>query len=79
MKKYIVEVYEHVTIWKNEKDQRHCEDGPAVIGSNGSKEWWLKGQKLTEEEFNERINPVKELTVVEIENLLGYRVKIVKG
>ena len=32
--------------------QRHREDGPAVEYANGSRAWWIDGEKLTEEEFN---------------------------
>jgi hypothetical protein len=55
----------------------HREDGPAIEFADGSKEWWVNGQQLTEQEFNAR--KVKELTVAEIEKLLGQKVKIVKG
>ena len=41
--------------WLNGK--LHREDGPAVEYSNGDKEWWLNDGELTEEEFNERMNP----------------------
>jgi hypothetical protein len=34
---------------------------------------------LTEDEFNRRTSKVKELTVAEISELLGYEVKVVKG
>jgi hypothetical protein len=34
---------------------RHREDGPAVEWADGSKEWWLSGQYVTEEEFNRRM------------------------
>ena len=32
--------------------QLHREDGPAVIYTNGTKEWWINNKRLTEEEFN---------------------------
>lgn len=32
----------------------HREDGPAVEFGNGYKEWWIGGEKITEEEFNQR-------------------------
>ena len=44
MPKYIVEKGEHGEIWKNEKGQIHREDGPAVINSDGTHEWWLNGK-----------------------------------
>ena len=56
----------------------HREDGPAVEYVDGSKSWYLRGHKYTESEFNAKMNPVKELSVAEIEKLLGYKVKIVK-
>ena len=62
--------------WINGK--RHREDGPAVIRPSGIKEWWLHDEEVTEEEFLKRTRPVEELTVAQIEQLLGKRVKIVK-
>jgi hypothetical protein len=60
-------------------DKRHREDGPAVVCFDGYKEWWLNGKVLTEEQFNEKMNPTaKEMTVEEISKLLGHEVKIVK-
>jgi len=56
----------------------HREDGPAVEWADGNFIWYLNGVSMTEEEHREAINPTKELTVSEIEALLGYRVKIVK-
>jgi hypothetical protein len=63
--------------WLN--GELHREDGPAVEFADGGKEWWLNDKRLTEEEFNEKMNPtVKEMTVEEISKLLGHEVKIVK-
>jgi len=62
--------------WVNGK--RHHEDGPAIECADGTKAWYLRGKKVTEKEFNRRIAKVKELTVAEISELLGYEVKIVK-
>ena len=58
--------------------ERHREDGPAIEYTDGDKEWFLNGKQLSEEEFNARMSPTKELTVAEIEKLLGHRVKVVK-
>jgi hypothetical protein len=55
----------------------HREDGPAVIWADGTKRWYLNGKRLTETKFNERKSG-KHLTVAEIEELLGHKVKIVK-
>lgn len=38
-------------------DKRHREDGPAIEYSNGNKVWYINGEKLTEEEFNNRTKP----------------------
>ena len=56
----------------------HREDGPAIEYANVSKFWFLNGQQLTQEEYQKRMNPAKELTVAEVEKLLGHQVKIVK-
>ena len=58
--------------------KRHREDGPAYEYYDGTKDWFLEGTHYTEAEFLKKINPPKELTVSEVEKLLGYPVKIVK-
>ena len=57
-------------------NQLHREDGPAVEWYDGDKEWYLNGKLYTEEEFIKATNPV-ELSVAEIEKLLGYQIKVV--
>jgi hypothetical protein len=56
----------------------HRDDGPAIELANGSRNWYLNGKSFTEAEFKERMNPAKELTIAEIEQLLGHKVKVVK-
>jgi hypothetical protein len=56
----------------------HREDGPAIERFDGSKSWFLNGKEYTEEEFLKKTSKVKELTVADLEKLLGYSVKIVK-
>ena len=56
--------------------QRHRVDGPAIEYPNGTKEYWINGRHYSENEFNTRTNS-KELSVAEIEKLLGYKIKIV--
>jgi len=56
-------------------DKRHREDGPAVIYADGGQAWWLNGKEVTEAAV---MQPTKELTVAEVERLLGYSVKIIK-
>ena len=56
----------------------HREDGPALESANGNKYWYLNGEHITEEEHKRRTSKIKELTVQEISDLLGYEVKVVK-
>ena len=56
----------------------HREDGPAFELADGDKFWYLNGVKLTESEFNERMSPVKEYSVADLEKILGHRVKVIK-
>lgn len=58
--------------------KRHREDGPAIEWADGTKSWYLNGESLTEEQHKKRTSKTKELTVAEISDLLGYKVKIVK-
>ena len=62
--------------WLN--GERHRKDGPACEWADGSKSWWLNGKKVTEQEHRRLTSKVKELTVQEISDLLGYEVKVVK-
>ena len=57
--------------------KRHRTDGPAIELADGRKYWYVDGIELSEAEFN-RLGEVKELSVGEIEALLGYSIKVVK-
>lgn len=59
--------------WIN--DQLHREDGPAVEYANGAKGWYINGKRLTKKQFNAR--NVVEMTIDDIEKLVGKKVKIV--
>ena len=59
-------------------DLLHREDGPAIEYADGTKKWLIRGLQYTEAEFLKKTNPPKELTVAELETLLGYSVKIIK-
>ena len=50
----------------------HREDGPAIEYA-----WYINDKEYTEQEYLAKTNPVKELTVAEIEKLLGYSVKVI--
>jgi hypothetical protein len=58
--------------------KQHREDGPAVEYSDGVKFWYLNDERLTEEEFNERMTPTVEMTMAQINEALGKNVKVVK-
>ena len=60
----------------------HREDGPAIEYADGTKEWYLEGTHYTEAEFLRKVQSIKnpyELTISEIETILGFPVKIIKG
>ena len=49
--------------WRNKMDVVHRTDGPAFEHPNGSKEWWVHGKQMSEEQFNQwraKNNPIKE-------------------
>lgn len=52
-------------------------DGPAVEHQDGFKEWFIHGEALTEEEFNERMKP-KEYPTLEI-NPHGVKIWTLNG
>ena len=58
--------------------KRHRTDGPAIEYPDGTKEWYINGEELTEAEFLAATQPVIEMTVADVEKLLGKRVKIIK-
>jgi len=58
--------------------QLHREDGPAVEWAYGYKTWYLHSKRYTKEEFLKQTQPAEELTIAEIEQLLGFSIKIVK-
>ena len=45
--------------WKNSAGQYHRTDGPAVEYANGTKEWYFKGKKISEKEYNSNEFQVK--------------------
>ena len=56
----------------------HRTNGPAIERADGRKFWYLNDKEYTEEDFIKATNPVKELSIAEIEKLLGYQIKVVK-
>ena len=59
--------------------QLHREDGPAVIWSDDAhQEWWLNGKKMSKKKHTQLTAPVEEMTMAQVEEALGKRIKIVK-
>ena len=56
----------------------HRTDGPAIEYPDGTKEWWINDKRMTKAEFLADTQPAVEMTVADIEKLLGKRVKIIK-
>ena len=65
MIEYQVKVYYDRTEWRL-NGNFHREDGPAIEYANGHKSWYLNGQFLTEEEFNNRIKSFLERGVKKV-------------
>ena len=58
--------------------KRHRMDGPAIMYDTDYRFWYINGTPMTEAEFLSATQPVVEMTVADVEKLLGKRVKIVK-
>ena len=61
-----------------QEGRRHRIDGPAVVYANGSNAWYINNKEMTEDELLAATQPVVEMTVADVEKLLGRRVKIIK-
>ena len=59
-------------------DELHRIDGPAIERSDGTNHWYLNGTEYTEEEFNKKMSLTVEMTIAEIEELVGKKVKVIK-
>jgi phage gp46-like protein len=57
--------------------KRHRLDGPAIEYASGTRLWYIEGEELTEQEFLTRTQSAQEITIAEIEKLIGHRVKII--
>ena len=57
--KSVKKVYSDRTEWCNENGRLHREDGPAIEYTDGSKQWYLNEEELTEREFNKQIQQLK--------------------
>ena len=77
MIEYTVEVYSNGDKHWRLNGELHKEDGPAIEFETGDKFWFLNGDNLTEDQFNKAMSPTKELTIGELESMLGYKIKVV--
>jgi hypothetical protein len=59
-------------------NELHREDGPAMEYADGDNFWYLDGINYSESDFNQKMTSPKELTIAEIEKLLGYSITIIK-
>jgi hypothetical protein len=85
MIEYTVKVYNNNTKFWYLNGERHREDGPAMEFEDGTKFWYLNGEQLTKygeqltkSEHAEQTNPAVEMTIEEICEALGKKVKVVK-
>ena len=57
--KYHIEVDAYGTRrYYNAAKQLHRTDGPAVERNDGTKDWYINGEELTEAEFHQRVKDV---------------------
>ena len=78
-KQYRVEVFPHGEYWYDlSTGYAHCEHGPAIrYFDSRSDRYILKGVELTEGEWEYATRLVKEMTVAQIEEKLGYKIKVI--
>jgi hypothetical protein len=61
MKTYKVEVTDKATIWYNESNELHREEGPAIEYANGGKSYYINGERHREDEFKSCENKIVEI------------------
>ena len=54
------------------------EDGPAIEWKDGDKSWYLNGFEHSKASYYSLTQPVKELSIQQLEDILGYKIKVVK-
>jgi hypothetical protein len=40
-------------VWRNSTGNLHRLDGPAYEGADGVREWWVNGEQLTKDQFDQ--------------------------
>ena len=58
--------------------QLHRTDGPAIEWADGTTGWFISGKQLSKAAFLAATQPAVEMTVADVEKLVGKRVKIIK-
>lgn len=48
-------IHNGFTMWYNEKEQLHREDGPAIESKGGYKEWFLNGKNYSKEKHKTEV------------------------
>jgi len=77
MEKLTVTIYDNgKQEFRNQNGELHNPVGPAVVYPNGTEGYWLNGKLLSKEEWEKQVKQVKEVTMEELHNILGYPVKI---
>jgi hypothetical protein len=76
---YTVTVDEYGTkLWRF-NDKLHCEHGPAVEYSDGTKFWYLNGKELTETDWRKQIQKTKAPCVGKIVEIDGVKYKLIEA
>lgn len=78
-KKYNVEVYADGSEFWYHNGLMHRENGPAVEYTDGTKYWYLEGRCMTKEDWDGALKQfVTDMTLKEVEDELGYKIRIVE-
>jgi len=76
VKEYTVKVYANGDkFWFNKDGDPHCEHGPAIVLGSGHTRYYLNGERLTQEEWENRLKSPCSGKVVEYE---GVKYKLVE-
>ena len=76
---YTVKVDDNGTKTWYVDNTRHRVDGPAIEGSDGSKHWYLDGNKLTQAQWLEAVKPKVVSCVGKMVEVDGVKYRLVKA
>lgn len=77
-KQYNVEVYADGSEFWYYNGLMHRENGPAVTEETGDKYWYIEGRCMAREDWVDVLNTT-DMTLKEVEDKLGYKIRIVEG